>query len=113
MRRKPTPDEVADATPGERLLYALGQLYLRWRHDPATFAPPHQLDLQDVARTRWVCATVEYVQEGEFEDEGLLFLHLPSEVIVIDYRQQFPWRLLGLDEWGECQERRDFLRREA
>ncbi len=62
---------------------------------------------------RWVCAPVEYAQEGEYEEKGVLYLHLPAEVLVIDYRREFPWRLLGLDEWGEQQERRDFLRRAA
>lgn len=116
MRPEPTPKRITDATattPGERLLYALGQHYLRWRREPTRYEPPHRIDALAVARSRWVSAQVEYIQEGEHEDKGLLFLHLPGEVIVIDYRREFPWRLTRLDEWGERQEWREHLRREA
>lgn len=110
---KPTPEKIGSSTPGERLLYALGQHYLRWHNEPKKYAPPHRLDILAVARGRWVCAQVEYIQAGERDDGGVTFLHLPSEVMVIDGRRAFPWRLLSLDEWGEQRELRDFLKRAA
>jgi hypothetical protein len=113
LRHEPASKRITDPTSGERLLYALGQHYLRWRREPMRYVPSHRLDVLAVARTRWVSAQVEYVQDGEHEETGVLFLHLPSEVLVIDYRRAFPWRLLGLDEWGERQEWREQLRREA
>ena len=113
MQQEPTPEQVTDSTPGERLFYALGQLYRRWRADPARSVPPHRLNIEAVARMRWVCAHIEYVQEGEHEEKGIVFLHLPSEVLLIDYRREFPWRLLSVEEWGERQEWSERLRREA
>jgi hypothetical protein len=110
LPQQPTPKRITDPTPGERLLYALGQHHRRWCADPTRYVPPHRLDVLAVARTRWVCAQVEYVQEGEHEYPGVLYLHLPSEVIVIDYRREFPWRLASLEAWGERQEWREFLR---
>jgi len=113
LQQEPTPEQVTDSTPGERLLYALGQHYRRWRSGVEDAVPPHRIDIGAVARMRWVCAHIEYVQGGEHEEKGVVFLHLPSDVLVIDYRREFPWRLLSVEEWGERQEWGERLRREA
>ena len=110
MRREPLPEE---ATPGEILLRALGALWLHWCLEPEKSAPPHRLDIEAVARTVGVWSEVEHIQEGELDEKGVLYLHLPAEVLVIDYRQEFPWKLLDVGEWGRRQERRDFWRRAA
>jgi len=102
-----------ELTPGERLLYSLGQMYQHWRAGVTGALPPHLIDIQAVARTRWVCTWVEYVQEGERDEQGIIYAHLPGEVLVIDFKREFPWRLLGLEEWGERQEMREHLRRAA
>jgi hypothetical protein len=64
-------------------------------------------DIETVARVVGVWSEVEHFQEGEGHDEGVLFLHLPSEVLVIDCLQEFPWKLLDAREWARRQERRD------
>lgn len=105
------PDEGTDPTPGEMLLRALGALWLRWCLEPEESIPPHRLDIEAVARM--VGVEVEHFQEGELDDKGVLFLHLPGEVIIIDYRQEFPWKLLDVCAWGRRQEWRDHWRRAA
>lgn len=100
-----------EATPGEMLLRVLGGLWLRWRLEPETSIPPQCIDIEVVARMRGV--EVEHFQEGELDDAGVVFLHLPGEVLVIDYRQEFPWRLLDVRAWGRRQEWRDLWRRTA
>jgi hypothetical protein len=105
----PTPDEPGEPTPGERLLYALGQLFKQW-HVRATLTPPHEVDVVDVAKMLGVWGEVEFAQDGEDEDEPALYLHFPSEVLVIDPREEFPWRLLGDFEWAEEQRLKEFWR---
>lgn len=116
MRQEPTPpdDDVAEPTPGEMLLRALGALWLYWQLDPEGSVQPHQLDMNDietVARVIGVWSEVEHFQEGEDDDEGVLFLHMPSEVLVIDNLQEFPWKLLDAREWARRRERGDSWRR--
>ena len=105
----PASDESSEPTPGERLLYALGQLFKQW-HVRATLTPPHEVDVGAVAEMLGVLADIEYVQNGEAEDEPALYLHFPSEVLVIDPREDFPWRLLGDFEWAEEQQLKEFWR---
>ncbi len=101
-----------EATPGEMLLRALGALWLHWRLEPkGSIPPPHQLDIEAVALL--VGVEVEHFQSGEYEEKGVLFLHLPGEVLVIDYRREFPWKLLDVCAWGRRQEWREHWRRAA
>jgi hypothetical protein len=102
-------DNPYEPTPGERLLYALGQLFKQW-HVRATLTPPQEVDVEAVAGMLGIAGDVEYVQDGEAEDEEVRYLHLPSEVLVIDPRQEFPWRLLYDFEWADEQERKEFWR---
>ncbi len=96
-------------TPGERLLYALGQLYRQW-HVRATLTPPGEVDVEAVAKMLGVWSGVEFVQEGEGEDEPALHLHFAGEVLIVDRRREFPWTLLDVWEWARAQESRDFWR---
>lgn len=103
MSRLQTP------TPGERLLYALGQLYRQW-HVRATLTPPDEVDVEAVARMLGVWTDIEFVQDEEDEGEPALHLHFAGEVLTIDRRREFPWQLLGVWEWAQAQETRDFWR---
>jgi len=105
----PAIEEPGEPTPGERLLYALGQLFKQW-HVRATLTPPHEVDVEAVAKMLGVWTEVEFIQDGEDEDRPAQYLHLPSEVLVIDPREEFPWRLLADFEWAQEQERKEFWR---
>jgi hypothetical protein len=65
----PTTDKRGEPTPGERLLYALGQLYRQW-YIRATLTPPGKVDVEAVAKMLGVWGEVEFVQDGEDEDSG-------------------------------------------
>lgn len=108
MQQEPMPDE---ATPGETLVRALGALWLHWCVQPEGAIPPHLLDIEAVARV--VGVEVEHFQEGELDEKGVLFLHLPGEVLVIDFTREFPWRLIDVCKWGRRQEWRELWRRTA
>ncbi len=103
-------DNPGEPTPGERLLYALGQLFKQW-HVRASLTPPHEVDVEAVAKMLGIWADVEFIQDGEDEDEPALYLHLPHEVLVVDSRRpEFPWRLLADFEWAQEQEVKEFWR---
>jgi hypothetical protein len=102
-------DEVGRPTPGERLFYALGQLYRRWRTGQSD-TRPQEVDIEDMARILGVWGEVEFVQDGEGEDSGQQHFHFPSEVLVVDAGREFPWRLLDAWEWADKQETKDFWR---
>jgi hypothetical protein len=91
-------------TPGERLL---GQLHRQWR-EGTTLTPPHEVDVEAVAKALGVWGDVEFVQEGE--DEPARHLHFADEVLTIDLSRELPWRLLDVWEWASVQETRDFWR---
>jgi hypothetical protein len=103
-------DEVlAEPTSGERLLYALGQIYRRW-HTGKALVCPWRLDVEDVeelARLLGIWSDVEFAQEDEMAT-GVIYLHFPTEVLVTDCSQQFPWRLLDTWEWAVEQEHKEF-----
>lgn len=79
-------------TPGERLLYALGQLY-RLHHRGQLPVEPAAFDIEDLARIIGVWPEVEFSVEDGF---GLRY-HLPGEVLSVEPERSFPWRLL--DPW--------------
>jgi len=85
----------AKPTPGEQLFDCLGQLYRRW-HTGQSETPPSDVDVQRFARLLDVWRALEFAQD----DGGVVFLHFPNEVLVIDARQEFPWRLLSAWEWA-------------
>ena len=107
---EPTPDEFAEPTPGERLLYALGQLWWRWRVSPESAVPPRRLDIEAVARMLGVWSEVEFVQEGDGEDGSESYVHFAGEVLVADHSERFPWTLMDPREWAGRQEAREFWR---
>ena len=95
-------DEVlTEPTPGERLFYALGQIYRRW-HTGKALVCPWRLDVEELARLLGLWSEVEFAQDET--TENVTYLHFPTEVLVIDRGQQFPWRLLDTWEWALEQE---------
>lgn len=106
MKLQPTPDDgLVEPTPGERLLHALGQIHRRW-HAGTGRTPPHEVDIEALARTLGAWAAVEFVQDGDGEQR----LHFPDEILIIDHRHSFLWRLLGTWEWAREQEVGEFWR---
>jgi len=100
-------DEVrAEPTPGERLFYALGQVYRRW-HTGQALVCPWRLDVEELARLLGLWSDVEFAQEDETA-KGINYLHFPAEVLVVDREQQFPWRLIDTWEWAAEQEQKEF-----
>ncbi len=106
----PAEGEWVEPTPGERLLYALGQLWWGWRVDPEGSVPPRRLDIEAVARAVGVWCDVEFLQEGEGEDGGECYVHFAGEVLVGDHSERFPWTLIDPREWARLQEVREFWR---
>jgi len=88
-------DDEPEPTPGERLLYALGQLYRRW-HDGGLFIRPADFDIDELAVTIGVHRDIELVTD---EPWGTSY-HFAGEVLVADPDEAFPWRLMKLDEWA-------------
>lgn len=88
-------DDDAAPTPGERLLYALGQLHRLHRRRRLPF-DPRAFDLEDLARVIGVADDVEFVTV----DRAGTNCHFPGEVLHVHPEQPFPWRLLGVWEWA-------------
>lgn len=107
---EPPADEFAEPMPGERLLYALGQLWWRWRVDPEGSVPPERIDIEAVARMLGVWTDVEFIQDGEREDSHERYVHFGGEVLVADHSERFPWTLMDTREWAGRQEAREFWR---
>jgi hypothetical protein len=59
----PGTDEPGEPTPGERLLYALGQLFKQWRVR-STLTPPQEVDVEAVARMLGVWGEVEFAPKA-------------------------------------------------
>lgn len=108
MCQRPTSGR-GEVTPGERLLYALGQMHKQWRVR-ATLTPPDEVDVEAVAKMLGVWGDVEFVREGDDEDEGEQHIHFAGEVLTVDRRREFPWQLLDVWEWARGQEVREFWR---
>ena len=94
------PEEPALA-PGERLFYALGQLYKLWRSDQLG-VHPLDFDVWDLAGIIGVRGEVEFISEDRV---GARY-HFPGEVLVIEKRpdSDFPWCLLDTWDWAAAQE---------
>ena len=95
MSDEPSPEADAPITPGERLLYALGQLYRHARNGELD-VEPRDFDIWDLAGILGVRGDVEFVSEGR----GGAVYHFADEVFVFDQASEFPWRLLTLWEWA-------------
>lgn len=102
--RGPPPSHAEESpTPGERLLFALGQLYRRSRSGKLGVRP-RDFDIEDLARIIGVWRQVEFVQE----DETGRHYHFGAEVLHADPTQRFPWRLRTDWEWAALRELDDF-----
>lgn len=86
-------------TPGERLLYALGQLYRLHRHRRLP-VHPSVFDLVDLACVIGVADELEFVME----DRNGEHYHFPNEVLCVQPERAFPWRLLTVWNWAAEQE---------
>ena len=95
------PDDEPAPTPGERLLYALGQLYRLYRHG-ALDVRPIDFDVWDLAGIIGVRGDIEFVSE----DKVGAHYHFPDEVLEVAQRPDtdFPWRLLSVWDWAAEQE---------
>lgn len=97
-----TPPENDQAlAPGERLFYALGQLYKLW-HRSQLGVHPLDFDVWDLAGIIGVRGEVEFISE-----DGLgAHYHFPGEVLVIEKHpdSDFPWCLLDTWDWAAAQE---------
>lgn len=114
----PLPEEADDAgpdephgagpasdapTPGERLLYVLGQLYRLHRAGKLPVRP-QDFDIEDVVRLIGVGPELEF----SMHDRIGAHYHFPREVLYVDPTSEFPWELLGVWEWAATQEANSF-----
>lgn len=83
-------------TPGERLLYALGQLYRLSRRGELEVQPA-DFDVWDLTGIIGVRGDIEFISE----DRGSSRWHFASEVLHVDLQREFPWRLLSMWEWAD------------
>ncbi|MGA2469942.1 MAG: hypothetical protein ABSG64_04555 [Solirubrobacteraceae bacterium] len=91
-------DADAEATPGERLLYALGQV----EHLQRAGRLPRQaaLAVEDIARIAGVAAKLEFVtRDGHGQH-----CHFPDEVLVIGSGRPVTRRLFNVWDWADYQE---------
>lgn len=88
-------DRPLEPSSGERLLYALGQLY---RHHRSGELPlqPADFDIEDLGRIIGVWPEMEF----EVNDRFGRRYHFPGEVLVVVPSELFPWRLLGVWEFA-------------
>lgn len=95
------PDDTADLgpTPGERVLFALAQLY-RLHRTGKLPVHPSAFDIEDLARVVGVGDEYEFATEDKLGQH----YHFRSEVLSSDPSQLFPWRLRGSWEWAAEQE---------
>jgi hypothetical protein len=89
-------------TPGERLMYALGQLFALAHRGQIAVAPA-DFDIEDLARIIGVWRHVEFTSD----DAVGRSYHFPGEVLVVDELLPFPWRLVELDDWARLAQRAD------
>lgn len=90
-------------SPGERLLYALGQLHRLWRQGQLPVRPD-VFDIEDVARVVGVSGQLEMVTT---DAKGKIY-HFPGEVLVVRQGERFPWRLASVEEWAAAQDAEAF-----
>jgi hypothetical protein len=103
---RPGPTRAAEdqPTPGERLLYVLGQLY-RLYHAGALNVHPQEVDVEEVARLIGVSSELEPLTS---HDRLGTHYHFPSEVLYQDSTSEFPWHLMGIFEWAAFEEANAF-----
>ena len=95
------PDDTADLgpTPGERVRFALAQLYRLHNTGKLPFHPS-ALDVEDLARVIGVGDEYEF----STEDRTGQHFHFRNEVLTYDPEQRFPWQLRTTWEWAAEQE---------
>jgi hypothetical protein len=95
------PDDTADLapTPGERVLFALAQLY-RLHRTGKLPVHPSAFDVEDLARIVGVGDDYEFATEDQLGQH----FHFSDEVLSSDPSQLFPWRLRTIWEWAAEQE---------
>ena len=100
-----TPENDQALAPGERLFYALGQLYRLWRRGELDVRPIN-FDVSDLARIIGVASDIEFISE----DLLGVHYHFPGEVLVVEEPPDcdFPWRLRDTWEWAAEQELNSF-----
>lgn len=82
-------------TPGERLLYVLGQLY-RLSQRGELDVRPADFDVWDLAGIFGVRGDIEFVSEDQHGSRW----HSAAEVVQVEPGRAFPWRLLTMWEWA-------------
>jgi hypothetical protein len=82
-------------SPGERLLYALGQLYRRWRRGLGAEAPG-DVDVWEVAGFIGIRPDIEFISE----DFTGMHVHFADEVLCVNRLAEFPWQLMSVWEWA-------------
>jgi hypothetical protein len=87
--RDPNDDQDREPTPGERLLYALGQLYKLFRHGALNVRPEH-FEVWDLAGILGVHNDIEFISENRWGSHW----HFADEVLHVNTDAEFPWRLL-------------------
>jgi len=99
--------DAGSPSPGERLLYVLGQMY-RLHHQGESAVEPAKFDVSDLAVIIGVVRDIEFITESE-SGGGRSFHFSTDEVLVVDLSQQFPWTLLTAEEWAWSQELADLV----
>jgi hypothetical protein len=97
------PEQPADPTPGERLLYALGQL-LRLNRAGRFPVHPRDIDVEDLLRVLGLWRELEFASRNRLGRH----YHFSTEVLTVSAEapasDPFPWRLLSIWEWAAEQE---------
>ena len=83
-------------TPGERLLYALGQLYRLSKRGELDVRPA-DFDIWDLAGIIGVRGDIEFISEDQHGSRW----HFADEVLHVGLHREFPWRLLSIWEWAD------------
>ena len=92
-------DGATEPTAGERVVYALGQLY-RLRALGRLPVDPAEFDIEDVARIVGVADQFEFATETH---RGRHY-HFADEVLVVRPDAPLPWRLLDSWDWALAEE---------
>jgi hypothetical protein len=98
---EPTSRDEVPSSPGERVFYALGQLY---RLHLAKRLPVHPgtVSIGDLASVLGLGDALEFSSEDAFGQHH----HFPGEVIYVNPAEAdaFPWRLMSVETWASQQE---------
>lgn len=96
------PTDSAPPSPGERLLYTLGQLYRRFKRGQLA-TPPGDIGVWDIAGIIGVQRDIEFISE----DFTGTHLHFADAVLSVNRGADFPWQLKDMWDWGLAREMDD------